>query len=310
MTPELPSWNDTPTRQAIVEFVERVTREGGPDHVPPSERVAVFDNDGTLWCEKPMPIQLDFLIRRFAALAADDPALLRRQPYAAAAGRDFDWFARAIVHHYQGDDADLDLLMDAVSHAFVDVRVDDYAGRVGAFFTNVSHPVLNRSYLTCGYQPMIELMRYLESNGFATYIASASDRDFMRPAAQAMYAIPPERVIGSAVEVAYADSGHKPGILYKDRVEFFDDGPTKPERIWSRIGRRPTIAVGNSDGDLPMLRFAGQGDGPALRILLNHDDNDREFAYTTGAEQAMDEARTNRWTVVNMAHDWTTVFAD
>jgi FMN phosphatase YigB (HAD superfamily) len=298
----LPSWNDTATRQAIGEFVATASRT-----VPPEERVAVFDNDGTLWCEKPMPIQLDFTVRRLAELARADATLAEAQPYKAAVEGDLNWLGAAMVKHYHGDDADLALLEKAVASAFVDVSVEDFAAQVTAFFADAAHPTLARSYRACGYVPMVELLRYLESSGFVTYIASGGDRDFMRAVAGDLYGIPPERVIGSSLKLDYAE--RDASVLYKAGMEFFDDGPTKPVRIWSRTGRRPIVAFGNSNGDEPMLAFAG-GSRPALRLLLLHDDEEREAAYTAGAETVLERARGDGWTVVSMKDDWSTVFAD
>ena|SRR5829696_1010572 len=304
----LASWTDGAAKAAIVEFVEGVTTAGGTDHVPPAERVAVFDNDGTLWCEKPMPIQLDFTIRRLAELARDDPALRERQPYKAAFEQDHHWLGAAMVKHYRGDDGDLGLLKDAVEQAFEAISVQDYDRRVTSFFEEAVHPTLGHPYRACGYLPMVELLRYLEANGFTCYIASGGDRDFMRPVAEQLYGIPPERVIGSALGLAYREAGDSSELLYKAAIEFFDDGPEKPVRIWSRIGRRPLLAFGNSNGDIPMLAFAGGPDRPALRLLLLHDDADREFNDRGGAEQALDRAAANGWTVVSIKHDWQVVF--
>jgi hypothetical protein len=177
------------------------------------------------------------------------------------------------------------------------------------FFNTAKHPQLERPYLTCGYAPMVELLRYLEANGFTTYIASGGDRDFMRPFAGTLYGIPPERVIGSALGLDFDASGGGTQLMYKSEIEFFDDGPQKPVRIWSRIGRRPILAFGNSNGDIPMLQYAGSG-LPGLRLLVLHDDADREFAYTSGAEKSLDIAAAQGWTVVSMKDDWSRVFAD
>jgi phosphoserine phosphatase len=306
----LASWNDTETRAAITAFVEAATGDG-PGAVPPEQRVATFDNDGTLWCEKPMPIQLDFTLHRLAEMADADAALRTEQPFKAAYENDVGWLGAAMVKHYHGDDSDMALLEAAVPRAFAGLTVEAYADEVTSFFRTADHPQLGRPYRSCGYQPMVELLRYLEANGFVTYIASGGDRDFMRPVAGDLYGVPPERVIGSSLTLDYRE-GDDGGtdVLYKAQMEFFDDGPTKPVRIWSRLGRRPTVAGGNSNGDVPMLRFAGGADLPALRLLLQHDDADREFAYTAGAEDALDRARASGWTVVSMAHDWSTVFAD
>ena len=302
---ELRSWNDTPTRQAIVEFVQAAARD-----VPPAERIAVFDNDGTLWSEKPIPIQLDFTLFRMAELAKADPALADRQPYKAAVERDYRWLGEAMVKHYRGDDADLVLLQDAVQRAFEGVSVEAYGDEVLGWLDSAEHPVLHRRYLGCAYAPMVELLRYLEAHGFTTYIASGGDRDFMRPFAHDLYGIPPERVIGSSLglEVHAGEAGTE--LLYKSKIEFFDDGPEKPVRIWSRIGRRPLVAGGNSNGDIDMLRFAKQRDRDALRLLVLHDDPDREFDYTAGAEQALERAASHGWTVVSIKDDWAIVFPD
>jgi phosphoserine phosphatase len=306
----LESWNDGRTKSAITDFVARVTEEGAPDYVEPAARVAVFDNDGTLWTEKPLVIQLDFNVRRFRELAEQDAALRTQQPYQAAYDGDMQWLGGAVVKHYHGDDSDIKLLMVAVPKAFEAVTVEDYDRRVKEFFAEADNPGLKRPYRECGYQPMVELLRYLEANGFATYIASGGDRDFMRPVAQDMYGIPPERIIGSALGITYSAEGGQSALLYKGAMDFFDDGPEKPIRIWSRIGRRPILAFGNSNGDVPMLAYSGAESLPALRLLLLHDDSDREFDYTAGAEQALDIAAQQNWTVVSMKNDWNTVFAD
>jgi hypothetical protein len=216
-----------------------------------------------------------------------------------------------MVKHYNGDDSDLQLLMTASSKAFADLTVEQYSEKVAEFFRTADHPKLGRPYRTCGYQPMIELLRFLEANGFVPYIASGGDRDFMRPIAGELYGIPPERVIGSSIELGYVESDEDSrDVLYKAQMEFFDDGPTKPVRIWSRIGRRPILACGNSNGDIEMLRFAKTGTRPALRLLILHDDADREFDYTAGAEKALDRAGVAGWTVVSIKNDWARVFAD
>ncbi len=191
MDSQLTSWNDGPTKSAITDFVARVTKEGGPSYVEPAARVAVFDNDGTLWTEKPLVIQLGFTMRRFRELAEEDPALQTQQPYRAAYEGDMQWLSEAVVKHYHGDDSDIKLLMVAVPKAFEAVTVEDYDQRVKEFFGEADNPGLKRPYRECGYQPMIELLRYLEAADFATYIASGGDRDFMRPVAEDMYGIPP-----------------------------------------------------------------------------------------------------------------------
>ena len=302
-------WRDGQTKDAITAFVARVTDESSADYVQPPARVAVFDNDGTLWAEKPMPIQLDFTVRRLAQLAEDDPSLRDTQPYKASYENDLHWMGAAMVKHYQGDDADLQLLMGAVTSAFDTVDVEDYDRQVLEFFSTAKHPQLERPYLTCGYAPMVELLRYLEAHGFTNYIASGGDRDFMRPIAGDLYGIPPERVIGSALGLTYQADGAETSLLYKASMDFFDDGPEKPVRIWGRIGRRPILAFGNSNGDVPMLAFSGTSSTPSLRLLLLHDDADQEFDYVAGAEDALETARSEGWTVVSMRDDWDRIFS-
>jgi phosphoglycolate phosphatase-like HAD superfamily hydrolase len=306
----LASWNDTPTRAAIVEFVAGVSDADGQRFVPEAERVAVFDNDGTLWSEKPIPIQLAFTLHRMAEQAAADPSLAGNQPYKAAVGKDYRWLGAAMVKHYHGDDADLGLLSVAVTKAFDGLTVEEFAAKVDEWLQSASHPTLRRPYLECGFVPMIELLRYLEANGFATYIASGGDRDFMRPFAQGLYGIPPERVIGSALGLEFDDSGEQTGLLYKSKIDVFDDGAEKPVRIWSRLGRRPLFAGGNSNGDIQMLRFANASDRTGLRLLLLHDDAEREFSYTDGAEDALARAKQHGWTVVSVLNDWSKVFPE
>lgn len=297
---ELGSWRDGPVKSALVDFVGRAVAE-----VAPEERVAVFDNDGTLWCEKPAYIQLDFLVRRLAEQAAADPALLERAPYRAAATGDLGWFGDAVTKHYTGDDSALGLLAGAILSAYAGLTVEEHAQRVRDFFSGGTHPTLNRPYTACGYAPMVELLRYLEANGFTNYIASGGGRDFMRPITSSMYGIPPERVIGSSVGLDFAD-GH---LRTTSRPEFLDDGPVKPVRIWGRTGRRPILAAGNSNGDIEMLQFSQAGSHPSLQLLVLHDDADREFDYTAGAEKALDLAAAGGWTVASIRNDWATVFA-
>jgi phosphoglycolate phosphatase-like HAD superfamily hydrolase len=304
---QLATWRDGRTKSAIVDFVDQVTSPG-PGYVEPEARIAVFDNDGTLWVEQPLVIQLDFTIRRLAEIARHDKALQNIQPYKAAHENDLHWLSAAIVKHYHGDDSDLKLLLAAVPAAFQAVSVEAYDAKVVDFFSDAEHPSLRRPYLACGYRPMIELLGYLEANGFVNYIASGGDRDFMRPVAGQMYGVPPERVIGSAIGLTYRDGEHAGELLYKSTMDFLDDGPEKPIRIWSRIGRRPILAAGNSNGDLPMLSFAGGPDRASLRMLILHDDADREFDYLAGAEDALAAAHARDWTVVSMKDDWETVF--
>jgi hypothetical protein len=220
------------------------------------------------------------------------------------------WLGDAMVKHYHGDDGDLGLLLGAVPRTIAELSVEGYHQEVSDFFETAEHPTLKRPYRACGFKPMVELLRYLEGNGFTTYIASGGDRDFMRPIAGHIYGIPPERIIGSSQAIEYQETEDGTDVMYKSEMEFFDDGPTKPVRIWSRIGRRPILAGGNSNGDIQMLRFAKGPTHPALRLLLLHDDAEREFDYVDGAEDALKRAEDKGWTVISIKDDWSTVFAD
>ena len=307
MSGTLASWNDTPTKAAITAFVERVT--SGSDAVPEAERVAVFDNDGTLWTEKPMPVELVFILHRWVEMAEADPTLRDRQPWKAAVERDYGFLAGAIDKHYAGDDADVKVLMAGVIGAFAGTEVESYGQQAGTFIREGTHPTLQRPFHAVGFQPMVELLRYLEGAGFTTFIASGGNRDFMRGFAHEVYGIPPERIIGSSNELTWVEDGDG-SLVYAAAPDVFDDGPAKPIRIWSRIGRRPLIAGGNSNGDIPMLSFAGTSARPGLRLLVLHDDAEREADYVKGAETALDRARADGWTVISIKDDWATVFAD
>ena len=301
----LASWRDTPTRAAITAFVERVTT--GPDAVPPEERIAVFDNDGTLWAEKPMPVELVFILQRWAQMAEADASLREKQPWKAAFEKDYAYLAGAIDKHYAGDDSDVKVLLAGVVGAFAGLEVEEYGRQAAAFVREGTHPTLKRPFSAVGFQPMVELLRYLEANDFITLIASGGSRDFMRGFAWDVYRIPPERIIGSANQLEFKEDGGG-SLAYAAAPDVFDDGPAKPIRIWSRLGRRPILAGGNSNGDVPMLRFAGGPDRPALRLLVLHDDPDREFDYVKGAETALAAARSEEWTIVSVKDDWETVF--
>lgn len=300
----LDSWTDGPgasAKAAIVDFVGRAVNE-----VAPEERVAVFDNDGTLWCEKPAYIQLDFLVRRLAEQAAAEPALAETDPYRAAVAGDLQWFGDAVTKHYNGDDSALKILAHGIFSAYSGLTVDEHAERVKAFYAAAKHPTLNRPYTACGYAPMVELLRYLEEHGFTNYIASGGGRDFMRPITTQMYGIPPERVIGSSVGLEFSDGD----LRTTSTPEFLNDGPVKAVRIWGRVGRRPIFAAGNSNGDIAMLQYTTAGPGPSMALLVRHDDAEREFDYVAGAEKSLDLAAAQGWTVASIRNDWTTVFGD
>jgi phosphoserine phosphatase len=303
----LGGWRDGEVKDAILSFVRSVS-EDGPNFVPPEARIATFDNDGTLWCEKPMPIQLDFILRRLYAMAEAQPDLRERQPWKAAHERDYAWLGAVVDKHYAGDESGVKVLAGGVLAAYDGMTVDDFEAQSEEFLRNTQHPTLSRGYLQCAYAPMVELLGYLQENGFTNYIASGGGRDFMRPISQEVYGIPRERVIGSSSMLAYTSDDHGGSITHTAAPEYLDDGPQKPIRIWSRTGRRPLLAGGNSNGDVPMLEFAHREDKPTLQLLVLHDDADREFDYTAGAEQALEQARKDGWTVASIKDDWTTVF--
>jgi phosphoglycolate phosphatase-like HAD superfamily hydrolase len=303
-TEVLASWRDAAARRAVLEFVER-TVSGG---VPIEERVAVFDNDGTLWCEKPMPIQADFILRRLYEMAQADPELRGRQPWQAAYERDYAWLGKVLAEHYAGDDTNVRTLLSGVLAAYAGITVEEFEAKSGDFLRTAQHPTLGRGYLECAYAPMLELLGYLEGNGFTNYIVSGGGRDFMRPISQEVYGIPRDRVIGSATAFEYTSGDGGGTITHKAEADYLDDGPQKPIRIWSRTGRRPLLGAGNSNGDIPMLEFTQHQDKPFLSLLVLHDDDEREFNYTSGAEHALEKADANGWTVVSVKNDWGTVF--
>ena len=255
-----------------------------------------------------MPIQGDFILRRLFEMADADPALRDRQPWKAAYERDARWLGDVMTEHYAGDDTKAHALLGGVLAAYAGITVDEFEAKADRFLRSAEHPTLGRGYLECAYAPMVELLGYLEANGFSNYIASGGGRDFMRPITQEVYGIPRERVIGSATALDYVSDGRGGTITHKPEADYLDDGPQKPVRIWSRTGRRPLLAAGNSNGDIPMLDFTWHEDKPFLPLLLLHDDADREFDYTSGAEQALEKAASSGWTVVSVKQDWATVF--
>lgn len=307
MTADLPSWRDTPTRAAILDFIAAVTDESSPDFVPADARVAVFDNDGTLWTEKPMPTQLHYLLEQWKAAAEKDPSLADTQPYRAAVSGDYAWLGGAIDKHYASDDSDLGLLIAAVSSSSAGASAEEYEASVAAFYRDARHLTLGSSYAHTVYRPMVELIRLLDAHDFRTYIVSGGERDFMRPMTWDYYGIPPQRVIGTAMGLEYDADDNV--VRYTPALAFFDDGPEKPVRIWTRIGRRPILAAGNSNGDIPMLRYA-QGNPRSLALLVYHDDDTGrgDAPYDKGAEDALAAASTRGFTVVSVRDDWSEVF--
>jgi phosphoserine phosphatase len=299
----LASWRDGTAKRAVLEFVRRAAAE-----VPVEERVAVFDNDGTLWCEKPMPIQLDFILRRLAEMAGNDPALRARQPWQAAYENDHGWLASVLDEHYAGDDRNVRVLAAGILAAYDGITIDDFEAQAERFLREVKHPTLGREYLRCTYAPMKDLLDHLAANGFTSYIASGGGRDIMRPISYEANVVPRERVIGSTAALEYRAGEHGGTIVHRAEADYLDDGPEKPVRIWSRTGRRPLLAAGNSNGDIAMLNFAQRPGRPSLRLLVKHDDADRVFDYVSGSEEALKEADRQGWTVVSIRDDWSAVF--
>ena len=305
----LASWRSNATRATIERFVDDVTRTDSPHWLSPDERIAVFDNDGTLWPEKPIVAQLDFTIRRFAELARLDPDLRERQPYKSAWEDDRSWLSQAVIKHYQGDHTDMQTLLAEVPGAFAGVTIEDYQTLARDFVDSTNNPHFDRPHIELAYVPMVELIQFLAANGFTTYIASGGERDFMRAFTEQMYGVPPERVIGSSIKLAFEELEDSVRIVYRSELAFFDDGEEKPKNIWDRIGRRPVIAGGNSNGDIAMMRFANVPERPSLRLIVRHDDAEREFADEKGAEAALSRAADRGWTIISMRDDWTRVFA-
>ena len=301
----LPSWSEGPAKEAILDFVHRVTAIGGPGFVPLEDRVAVFDNDGTLWCEKPMPVQADFLLQKVAEMAETDPSLRTRQPWKAVSEHDLQWIGNAITKHYRGDDSDLHEMADGLMQAYAGTSVEEFEAAADDFMETARHPASGNLYKDRTYEPMVELLRFLGRHGFTTYVASGGGRDFMRSVTRQVYGLPPERVIGSSVALSYDRDRHT--IVHQSSLDIFDDGPEKAVRIWSRIGRRPILACGNSNGDIEMLDFASRS-RPSLELVILHDDPLQEYSYIAGAERAIDRATREGWSIVSIKNDWQTVF--
>jgi phosphoserine phosphatase len=277
--------------------------------VPPEERIATFDNDGTLWCEKPLQPQFDFVLRRLAAMAEKEPSLRQQQPWLAAYTQDNAWFSDTVIKHYNGDDSGMGELLGGVVKAFGAMTVEAFEKMAADFMDQAQHPSLGVSYMEVTFKPMVELLLYLAANDFTTYIVSGGGRDFMRPVTQALYGIPPERVVGSAVKLNFQAEDQGATIMRQMELDFVDDGPAKAVHIWDRIGRRPIFAAGNANGDIPMLQYTDTNAQPSLCLLVNHDDAAREFDYTAGAENALKMAKDRGWTVISMKQDWKQVFS-
>ena len=304
MSTPLPSWRSGPVRDAILAFIEAVTTEGGPDYRPPEDRIAVFDNDGTLWCEQPLQVQVLFAQARLKQLAAADPSLYDRQPFKAFLQHDLKTI------HALGKQGAMEVAF--LSHAGMSVPV--FQDQARSWLEQASNPVLVRRCIDLIYQPQRELLALLNDHGFITCIVTASGVDFVRSFAERAYGIPPRNVIGSSVKTELRPGPGSAAELYKrSELQSFNDREEKVANIGLHIGRRPILAFGNSDGDLAMMRYTLAGAGRRLALLLHHDDPDREVAYDRDFRlsplvEALDEAKTYGLTVVSMARDWTRVF--
>lgn len=299
----LPSWNDGPTKAAIVAFVLRVTDEDSSDFVPVEERIATFDNDGCLWSEKPFYFQLAFAIDRVKAMAKDHPEWKSKQPFKAVLEDDIEALAKS------GIDGLLKLVME--SHA--GMTTDEFKAVATDWLNTAEHPRFKRRYKELVFQPMLELLSYLRANGFKTYITSGGGIEFLRLFAEEVYGIPPEQVIGSSIKTKFQIRDGKPVIVRLPEIGFVDDKAGKPVGINHHIGRRPIASFGNSDGDLQMLQWTGSGEGPRFCLLVHHTDAEREWAYDRDShvgrlDKALGEAKQNGWTVVDMRQDWNTIY--
>lgn len=298
----LPSWNEGLAKQAIVAFVEKATKPGG-DFVRPEERIAVFDNDGTLWTEQPLYFQFLFMIEQVKVEAKKHP----------------EWKASPAFQALQKGDhsalfgGDHKALMELLAQANSGMTTADYGKRVLAWVEKAKHPRFKRPYVEITYRPMKELLAYLRAEGFKTFIVSGGDIEFMRPWTERAYGIPPEQVVGSMIELKYELKDGEPVLIREPKIQFIDDGPGKPVGIFQHIGRRPIAAFGNSDGDLQMLQWTAAGKGPSLMMLVHHDDAEREYAYDRESKigtlnKAWDEAVAKGWTVISMKQDWKEIF--
>ena len=302
-TDPLPSWTAGESRQAIVDFVRQVTTPDSADFVAPDERIAVFDNDGTLWSEKPAYFQLLFAIDRIRQLAPQHPEWKTTQPFKAVLDNDMDALADS------GEKGLLQLVM--ASHA--GMTTTEFEQIVGDWLMTARHPRFKRPYTALVYQPMLELLNYLRANGFKTFIVSGGGIEFMRPWTQTVYGIPPEQVIGSSIKVKFELRDGEPVLVRLPEIDFIDDKAGKPVGIHKFIGRRPIAAFGNSDGDLQMLQWTAAGEGRSFMLLVHHTDAEREYAYDRTShigklDKALDEADRRGWTVVDMKRDWKVIY--
>ena len=299
----LPSWNDGKAKQSIIEFVAKVTEKGSPDFVPPAERIAVFDNDGTLWAEQPMYFQLLFALDRVKVLAPQHPEWKDKEPFASLLKGDVKGALAG------GEHAILEIIMG--THA--GMTTAEFETTVRDWIATARHPTTKRPYTEMVYQPMLELLAYLRANGFKTFIVSGGGIEFMRPWSGKVYGVPPEQVIGSSIKVKFEMHEGTPVLVRLPELDFFDDKEGKPVAIHQQIGRRPIAAFGNSDGDLQMLQWTTAGQGQRFALYVHHTDAEREWAYDRKSsmgrlDKGLDEAQAKGWTVVDMKQDWKVIY--
>lgn len=299
----LPSWNDGPAKKSILQFVASVTKKDSPDFVSPTDRIAVFDNDGTLWAEQPMYVQLIFALDRVKALAPKHPEWKDKEPFASLLKGNMKGVLAG------GEKSIAEIMM--VTHA--GTTTEEFEKVVRDWSATAKHPKTGKLYTEMVYQPMLELLAYLRANGFKTYIVSGGGIEFMRPWSERVYGIPPEQVVGSSIKTKFEMRAGKPVLARLPDVDFIDDGPGKPVGIQKFIGRRPIAAFGNSDGDIQMLQWTAGGEGRRFMLLVHHTDAERESAYDRQSpigrlDKALDEAQSRGWTVVDIKKDWKKVF--
>jgi len=299
----LPSWNDGAAKKRIIDFVSQVTEQNGRHFVPVEERIATFDNDGTLWSEQPMPFQVVFMLEQVKKAAPQHPEWKNDEAFEALMSRDTQALARL------GEKPLLQLLADANSG----MTTDAYDESIRDWLQTSREPRFKRPYTELVYQPMLEVLAYLRANGFKTFIVSGGSIEFMRPWAEATYGIPPEQIVGTISEVRFELRNGTPRLVREPKIDFVDNGPGKPVGIYRSIGRRPIAAFGNSDGDLQMLQYTAAGEAPRLMLIVHHTDAEREWKYDrdyrfSPLDAALAEARSRDWIIVSMKDDWKTIF--
>lgn len=299
----LPSWNERPAKQSIIDFVKATTEKRSPDFVPEPERIAVFDNDGTLWAEQPMYFQAFFIFDRIKALAPQHPEWQTQEPFASVLRGDIKSALAGGEH----------ALMEMAMATHAGMSTQEFEQIVKEWVATAKHPLTKKPFTEMVYQPMLEVLDYLRGHGYKTYIVSGGGIEFMRPWTEAVYGIPPEQVIGSSIKTKFEMQDGKPVLMRLPELNFIDDKEGKPVAINQHIGRRPVMAFGNSDGDLQMLQWTTAGDGPRFALYVHHTDAVREWAYDHPSsigqlEKGLVEAEANGWTVVSMKNDWKTVF--